>query len=91
MNEFQIGVFPVPGGYLGWVRKVHRASNEILKSDRGHPIVFTSKAEAKAAAGEAMCEFLNSPIFRSGDRIENADAKSVAEAQFNLPKLRARA
>lgn len=86
MNSFQIGAFPVPGGYLGWIRKVHRADNEILKSDRGHPIVFTSKAEAKAAAGEAMCEYLNSPMLRSGDRIENA--KSVAEAQFNLPKLR---
>lgn len=87
MNSFQIGAFPVHGGYLGWIRKVHRADNEILKSDRGHPIVFTSKAEA--AAGEAMCEYLNSPMLRSGDRIENA--KSVAEAQFNLPKLRARA
>jgi hypothetical protein len=29
MNEFQIGTEAVAGGHLGWIRKVHRVTNEV--------------------------------------------------------------
>ncbi|MFK0163509.1 hypothetical protein [Rhizobium sp. NPDC090279] len=79
MNEFQIGTEAVAGGHLGWIRKVHRATNEILRDNRGEPIVFATQDAAKAAAGEAMVAYLNTPILRDGARVE---AISKAEAFF---------
>lgn len=72
MNEFSIGAQPVPGGYVGWFRKVHRADNEILKGDRGQPIIFPTKAEAKAAAGDALVAYMNGSFCRSGEIIPSA-------------------
>jgi hypothetical protein len=85
MNEFSIGAQPVPGGFIAWFRKVHKVDNEILKGKGGHPIVYPTKAEAKAAAGEAMVAYLNGAIVRDGAIIE---AKSKAEALFNLKPIR---
>jgi hypothetical protein len=79
MNEFQIGTEAVAGGHLGWIRKVHRATNEILRDKRGEPIVFATQDAAKAAAGEAMVAYLNTPMLRDGARVE---AISKAEAFF---------
>ncbi|MBM7048326.1 MULTISPECIES: hypothetical protein [Rhizobium] len=79
MNEFQIGTEAVAGGHLGWIRKVHRATNEILKDRSGEPIVFATQDAAKAAAGEAMVAYLNTPMLRNGARVE---AISKAEAFF---------
>ncbi|MDE1995163.1 MAG: hypothetical protein KGI75_21855 [Rhizobiaceae bacterium] len=79
MNEFQIGTEAVNGGHLGWIRKVHRATNEILKDRRGDAIVFPTEDAAKAAAGEAMVAYLNTPMLRDGARVE---AISKAEALF---------
>ena len=79
MNEFQIGTEAVTGGHLGWIRKVHRATNEILKDQSGEPIVFATQDAAKAAAGEAMVAYLNTPMLRDGARVE---AISKAEAFF---------
>jgi len=88
LNEFQIGAQPVPGGYIGWFRKVHRCDNEIIRGKGGHPIVYPTKAEAKAAAGEAMVAYLNGSLVRDGAVLE---AKSKADELFNLPKARAHA
>lgn len=88
MNMFSIGTHPVPGGHIAWIRKVHRAENEIIRGKGGHPIVYPTKAEAKAAAGDAMCAYLNGSLVRDGAIIE---ARSKAEELFNLPKVRARA
>ena len=79
MNEFQIGTEAVAGGHLGWIRKGHRATNEILRDCRGEPIVFATQDAAKAAAGEAMVAYLNTPMLRDGARVE---ALSRAEAFF---------
>ena len=79
MNEFQIGTEAVDGGHLGWLRKVHRATNEILRDNRGEPIVFATQDAAKAAAGEAMVAYLNTPMLRDGARVA---AISKAEAFF---------
>ncbi|NTJ67290.1 hypothetical protein G6M50_04885 [Agrobacterium rhizogenes] len=79
MNAFQIGTEAVAGGHLGWIRKVHRATNEILRDSRGEPIVFATQDAAKAAAGEAMVAYLNTPMLRDGARVE---AFSKAEAFF---------
>ncbi|AYG59665.1 hypothetical protein [Rhizobium jaguaris] len=79
MNEFQIGTEAVAGGHLGWIRKVHRATNEVLRDHRGEPIVFSTQDAAKAAAGEAMIAYLNTPMLRDGARVE---AISKAEALF---------
>lgn len=79
MNEFQIGTEAVTGGHLGWIRKVHRATNEILRDNRGEPIVFATQDAAKAAAGEAMVAYLNTPMLRDGARVQ---AMSKAEAFF---------
>jgi len=67
MNEFAIGTQAVPGGFLGWFRKVHRAENEIVKGERGQPIIFPTKSEAKAAAGEAIVAYMNGSFVRSGE------------------------
>jgi hypothetical protein len=79
MNEFQIGTEAVAGGHLGWIRKVHRVTNEVLKDNRGEPIVFLTQDAAKAAAGEAMIAYLNTPMLRDGARVA---AMSKAEALF---------
>ncbi|AYG66774.1 MULTISPECIES: hypothetical protein [unclassified Rhizobium] len=79
MNEFQIGTEAVAGGHNGWIRKVHRATNELLRDKRGEPIVFATQDAAKAAAGEAMVAYLNTPMLRDGARVE---AISKAEAFF---------
>ena len=79
MNEFQIGTEAVAGGHLGWIRKVHRATNEILRDSRGEQIVFATQDAAKAAAGDAMVAYLNTPMLRDGARIQ---ALSKAEAFF---------
>jgi hypothetical protein len=79
MNEFQIGTEAVAGGHLGWIRKVHRATNDVLKDSRGEPIVFSTQDAAKAAAGEAIVAYLNTPMLRDGARVERM---SNAEALF---------
>jgi hypothetical protein len=79
MNEFQIGTDAVEGGHLGWIRKVHRATNEVLKDSRGEPIIFSTRDAAKAAAGEAIVAYLNTPMLRDGARVERM---SKAEALF---------
>ncbi|NLS19516.1 hypothetical protein HGP16_23545 [Rhizobium sp. P40RR-XXII] len=79
MNQFQIGTEAVAGGHHGWIRKVHRATNEIVRDSRGEPIVFATQDAAKAAAGEAMVAYLNTPMLRDGARVE---AISKAEAFF---------
>ena len=79
MNEFQIGTEAVAGGHLGWIRKVHRATNEVLKDSRGEAIVFLTEDAAKAAAGEAIVAYLNTPMLRDGARVEKM---AKAEALF---------
>jgi hypothetical protein len=79
MNEFQIGTEAVADGHLGWIRKVHRATKEIVRDSRGEPIVFATQDAAKAAAGEAMVAYLNTPMLRDGARVA---AISKAEAFF---------
>ncbi len=79
MNEFQIGTEAVADGYLGWIRKVHRATNEILRDRRGEVIVFATQDAAKAAAGEAIVAYLNTPMLRDGVKVE---ALTKAEAFF---------
>lgn len=79
MNKFQIGSEAVAGGHHGWIRKVHRATNEILRDSRGEPIIFATQDAAKAAAGEPMVAYLNTPMLRDGARVE---AIHKAEAFF---------
>ncbi|WP_245448002.1 hypothetical protein [Neorhizobium sp. T6_25] len=80
MNEFAIGYMPVAGGFIAWFRKVHKCDNEILKGKGGHPIIYETKAEAKAAAGEAIVAYINGPLVRDGAVVE---AQSAADAVFN--------
>ncbi len=72
MNEFAIGTQAVPGGHIAWFRKVHRAENEIVRGDRGQPIIFPTKSEAKAAAGDALVAYMNGSFCRSGEIIPSA-------------------
>lgn len=78
MNEFAIGAQPVAGGFVAWFRKVHKCDNEILKGKGGHPIIYPTKAEAKAAAGEAMVAYINGSITASGELAGG----SVKQAKF---------
>jgi hypothetical protein len=65
-NLFAIGSHPHKDGYLGWFRRVHKATNEILKDDDGKEIIFGSRLEAEAAAGRALTKYLNGDICSSG-------------------------
>jgi hypothetical protein len=56
MNAFQIGAHPFKNGFIAYYRRVHKATNEILKDDDGREIIFPSKPEAEAAAGRAVDE-----------------------------------
>lgn len=51
----------LPTGYIAYYRQVHRSENFVLR-DRGHDIIFASKAEAQEAAWSAFLEYLNNPI-----------------------------
>jgi hypothetical protein len=55
------------------------AAISVLRDRRGEPIVFATQDAAKAAAGEAMVAYLNTPMLRDGARVE---AISKAEAFF---------
>lgn len=79
MNEFSIGAQPVAGGYLAFFRKVHKSENEILKSKGGHPTIYPTRAEAKAAAGEALVAYINGNLVRDGVKLE---ATSKADQVF---------
>ena len=79
MNEFSIGAQPFAGGFIAWFRKVHRCDNEILKGKGGHPIVYPTRAEAKAAAGEAIVAYINGSLVRDGAKLE---ASSKADQLF---------
>lgn len=79
MNEFAIGAQPVSGGYIAWFRKVHKADNEVIKEKGGKPKLFATRAEAKAAAGEAMVAYINGNLTRDGAR---AGRHEAAEALF---------
>ncbi|WP_205909076.1 hypothetical protein [Neorhizobium lilium] len=81
MNEFAIGAQPMGNGYIAWFRKVHKCDNEILKGKGGNPIIFGSKAEAKAAAGEAIVAYINGSLVRDGAVVQG---QSTADAVFNL-------
>lgn len=79
MNEFAIGAQPVATGFYAWFRKVHKCENEILKGKGGHPIVYPTKAEAKAAAGDAIVAYINGSLVRDGALLQ---ASSQADAAF---------
>ncbi|MGV1913840.1 hypothetical protein [Agrobacterium vitis] len=79
MNQFAIGAQPVAGGFIAWFRKVHKCDNEILKGKGGHPIVYATRSEAKAAAGEAIVAYINGSLVRDGAIVE---AQSAADAVF---------
>lgn len=85
MNEFQIGAHPYGGGYIAWFRKVHRTENEILKGKGGNPIVYPTRAEAKAAAGDAIVAYINGSLVRDGAKAERFAA---ADALFKLRPIR---
>lgn len=77
MNEFAIGAHPHGGGYIAWFRKVHKCDNEVLKGKGGHPIIYGTKAEAKAAAGEAIVAYINGSLVRHGETIAVSKADAV--------------
>ncbi|MBB4063663.1 hypothetical protein [Gellertiella hungarica] len=81
MNQFSIGAQAVAGGYIAWFRRVHKADNEILLGKGGQPIIYATKAEAKAAAGERLCAYINGSLVRDGEKLQ---ARSEADAVFNL-------
>lgn len=79
MNSFAIGAQPYAGGFLAWFRKVHRCDNEILKDERGQQIIYSTKEEAKAAAGEALCGYINGNIV--GGELAGPSIRDVRRAQ----------
>lgn len=79
MNEFQIGAQPIAGGYLAWIRKVHRADNEVIKGKGGKPVIYPTREAAKAAAGDAMVAYINGSLVRDGEVIK---ARSEGDAHF---------
>ncbi|MDP9809377.1 hypothetical protein J2W42_002225 [Rhizobium tibeticum] len=88
MNEFQIGAQAVPGGYIAWFRKVHKASNEVIKEKGGRPKIYPTKDAATAAAGQAIVAYINGSLLRDGETLQ---ASNTADALFNLkPFVRAR-
>lgn len=66
MNAFQIGAHPFKSGFIAYYRRVHKATNEILKDEHGKEIIFGSRAEAEAAAGKALTAYLNGDLCCSG-------------------------
>ncbi|WP_234633022.1 hypothetical protein [Agrobacterium vitis] len=79
MNEFAIGAQAVAGGFVAWFRKAHKCDNEILNGKGGHPIVYPTRSEAKAAAGEAIIAYINGSLVRDGAM---AEAQVAADALF---------
>ena len=83
MNEFALGAHPVAGGFIAWIRKVHKAENEIIKGKGGHPVIYPTKDAAKAAAGDAIVAYLNSPIVgMNAVSGAHSPARSAAERLF---------
>lgn len=79
MNEFKIGTQQVAAGHLAWIRKVHQTEREYIKGKGGVPIIYPTKADAKAAAGEAIVAYINGHLTATGYQME---LKSEAEAIF---------
>lgn len=80
MNRFEVGAERVKQGYLGWFRRVEKARNHVLKDGRGAEIIFASLADAKAAAADALCNYLNGELRSTG--LMPARHKARAEALF---------
>lgn len=78
-------ITPFRGGYIGYFRRVHKATNEILKDDNGAEIIFPSQAEAEAAAGKALAKYLNGDLCCSGiiPSIRGV-RKNTADKLFNI-------
>ncbi len=88
MNEFSIGAHPVPGGFIAWFRKVHKASNEVIKEKGGRPKIYPTRDAATAAAGQAIVAYINGSLLRDGEKLQ---ATCKADALFTLkPFVRAR-
>jgi len=80
LNRFEVGAEPVKQGYHGWFRRVEKARNQILKDGHGAEIVFASHADAKAAAADALCDYLNGDLRSTG--LLPGGHKAEAEALF---------
>jgi hypothetical protein len=58
-NVFAVGSQQYLHGYLGYYRRVHKASNEVIKDERGKQVIFPTRDAAEAAAGRALTKYLN--------------------------------
>lgn len=80
MNEVAIGTCPALGGYHGLIRKVHKAKFEAVERN-GKALVFATREAARAAAGDALCAYINGTMMRrDGETI--GKAKQEAEKVF---------
>ncbi|MBB3411234.1 hypothetical protein FHT87_005187 [Rhizobium sp. BK316] len=86
MNHFAIGTQPVRNGYLAWFRRVHKATNEIIKS-HGKPVIYPTEEKARAAAADALLVYLNSEMVRDGEVI--GAARKEAGSVFRQRKEKA--
>jgi hypothetical protein len=87
LNRFEVGAEPVKQGYLGWFRRVEKARNQILRDGRGDEIVFPSLADAKAAAADALCSYLNGGLRSTGlmPRKHRAEAEALFRDMPDVP------
>lgn len=81
MNEFAIGARPAIGGFHGLIRKVHKADYETVNHD-GEPLLFATREEARAAAGDALCAYINGTMMRRDGEIVGK-ARREAERVFS--------
>ncbi|QQM29315.1 hypothetical protein JET14_13375 [Martelella lutilitoris] len=80
MNEVAIGTRPAVGGFHGLIRKVHKADFETVNRC-GEPLVFETREAARAAAGDALCAYINGNLMRRDGAIIGK-AKREAERVF---------
>ncbi|MER8615993.1 hypothetical protein NKG99_03930 [Mesorhizobium sp. M1409] len=82
MNEVNARARQTPIGWVGELRKVHRADYELV-AENGIPITFATEHEAEIAAWRALRSHLQGQIVGSGDKA----AAGLTEAEAKFGKL----
>jgi hypothetical protein len=79
MNNFGVRVRPAYGGFIGQVRKVHKAAFEDVCCD-GEPVIHQTRAEAELAAWRVIGAHLDLDIVGTGVTASQTAAEKLFPA-----------
>lgn len=82
MNDIQASHRPVYGGYIGIIRRVHKAAFEPVCGKPGVPQIFATWWEAELAAHRALLRHVRGDLLRWGDKVA-LGARAEAEKLFS--------